>query len=683
MTSSHYRALRAVRFIVPFAAVLAAGSLMFSVAGNAPFSPREKAYYADPNLMNFVRPGLALKILAGDISPEGVAKVRFRITDLKGMPLDRDGVVTPGAVALSFILATIPAGQAQYNAYTTRTVQSPITGVTAIQPSTDAGGTYRQVSDGEYEYTFQTRLPAGYDRKATHSIGMTATRDLREFDLARQFDNDVFTFVPDGSKVTVVRDVVRTATCNSRCHDPLALHGGGRRKVELCVLCHQPQNMDPDTGNTVDFPVMVHKIHRGENLPSVRAGKPYQIIGNAQRVVDFSEVEFPAGIRNCEVCHDPNSGAAQKDNWLKPNRAACGACHDNVNFASGEGHVNLPQTSDSQCANCHIPKGESEFDASVRGAHTEPRFSRSLPGTVFELIRIENARAGQRPTVTFSVKDAAGEPMNPPTMARLALVLAGPTADYAGMVVEDARTATSLGNGQFAFTFPAPIPATATGSFSVGIEGYRDVKLMAGTKKEVSVRDAGMNKVMYFSVDNSPVVPRRAVVAIEKCNACHLKLEMHGSNRNRIEHCVQCHNPNQTDADRRPAANRPAQTVTFKTMVHRIHTGEDLQIEYTIYGYGGSANDFTKKIFPGDRRNCDKCHVNNSQQLPLNEDLLDVTNPRGRVDPMGPVTAACMGCHTSSSVAAHVTSMTTPVGEACAVCHGPNAEFSVNKVHAR
>ena len=61
----------------------------------------------------------------------------------------------------------------------------------------------------------------------------------------------------------------------------------------------QPQTIDPDTGNTVDMPVMVHKIHMGEDLPSVKAGKPYQIIGNRQSVNDYSTVTFPIINRTC------------------------------------------------------------------------------------------------------------------------------------------------------------------------------------------------------------------------------------------------------------------------------------------------------------------------------------------------------------------------------------------------
>jgi len=57
------------------------------------------------------------------------------------------------------------------------------------------------------------------------------------------------------------------------------------------------------TGNTVDMKVMVHKIHYGPNLPSVKAGKPYQIIGFGQSVADYSDVTFPQDIRNCTTCH--------------------------------------------------------------------------------------------------------------------------------------------------------------------------------------------------------------------------------------------------------------------------------------------------------------------------------------------------------------------------------------------
>jgi OmcA/MtrC family decaheme c-type cytochrome len=345
-------------------------------------------------------------------------------------------------------------------------------------------------------------------------------------------------------------------------------------------------------------------------------------------------------------------------------------------------HADLPQVSDNQCSTCHIPQGELDFDVSIFGAHTIPRFSKSLPGTVFELIRVDNGAKGQKPTVTFGIKDKSGKPISPKEMTRLALVLSGPSTDYAAYVSEDALQSDGK-DGVYFWTFTNALPATASGTYSIGIEGYRNVKLLEGTKKEVTVRDAGVNKVIHFAVDGSRPAPRRTVVALAKCNSCHSSLSLHGDNRNQIEQCVLCHNPNETDRTRRPAAENPAQSVDFRSMIHRIHTGEAAGTEYVIYGFGGSKNDFGEVRFPGDRRNCQACHVGASEQVPLNENLLSVVNPRGYLNPTGPTAAACLGCHTTKAVASHALANTTTLGESCAACHSANSEFGVSRVHAR
>ena len=659
------------------------GSVALVSAPRPSFNKHQKAFYADPKVIAFVRPGLAVSIESAQIAVDGTITAKFKLTDPQGLPLDRAGVTTPGAVSTSWIAATIHKGDEQYTAYTTRTQKSPITGNTAIQAGTDSGGTYQQVGDGEYVYTFHTKAPATIDPAATHTIGVYSSRNLTDFGLGTSFADNVYSFMPNSSPVVTTRDVVKTEACN-RCHDPLSAHGGARRSVELCVLCHTPQTTDPDTGNTVDFKVMVHKIHAGSSLPSVQAGGKYQIIGFQQGVNDYSTVVFPADVRSCTVCHDQNSGAAQAKALFKPSQEACGSCHDNVNFATGDNHVDLPQVDNTQCANCHTPQGQLDFDASITGAHVIPRLSQNLPGTVFNLVRVANAAPGKSPAVTFSIQDKSGKPIAAPAMDRLALVLAGPSADYAAAVSEDPRkTAVANSDGTFTYTFKATIPTGATGTFSVGIEGYRNEKLLPGTKKEVSVRDAGANQVLSFSVDGTPVVPRRTVVALDNCNQCHSSLSVHGDNRNQIVMCVLCHNPNGTDAARRPAAQAPAQTIDFRTMIHKIHRGENLTTEYTIYGFGGSKNDFTDIRFPGDLRNCEKCHVNASEQLPLGDGLLNVTTPRGYINPTPPTTAACIACHTDKTAASHAMANTTTLGEACVVCHGPSAQFSIDQVHAR
>ena len=667
-------------------AAVGVGAAVLTGYGLPKWSASDRAFYLSDREANFIRPGLVLKILDTQIETSGVIRTRFRITDPQNQPLDRAGIVTPGPVAISFVVGVIPAGRTQYTSYITRVQTSPITNKSATQAAADAGGTFEKLAEGEYRYTFRATAPQGHDRSATHTVGAYATRNLNEFELGNHYSDEVFNFVPEGGGVRNVRNITRTTTCN-KCHDPLSAHGGARRKVELCVVCHTPQTTDPDTGNTVDMPVMVHKIHMGKELPSVKAGGKYQIIGFNQTPFDFSGVGFPAGVRNCQACHESGSVTADIPNgpgaWLQPNRAACGACHENANFATGAGHANLPQVSDNQCSTCHIPKGEVEFDVSILGAHMNPIDSASLPGTKLELVRVADGVAGKRPTVIFTIKDKDGKPIPPSAITRLALVLAGPTTDYQTYVSEDARQAQTGSDGNSVWTFQQPIPTETRGSFTAGIEGYRNVTLLPGTTKATVVRDAGDNHVIHFSVDGSPVAPRQTVVALAKCNNCHSDLSLHGGNRNNIEQCVLCHNPANTDVARRAATAGAPQGIQFGLLVHRIHSGEELTREFAVYGNSNVRHDYNEVLFPGDRRNCSTCHVNGSENLPLKETNENVNDPRAFVNPMGPTMAACAGCHDTRAAAAHAVANTNAVDESCAVCHGPNADFAVSRAHAR
>jgi OmcA/MtrC family decaheme c-type cytochrome len=576
------------------------------------------------------------------------------------------------------------------------------------------------VAVGEYIYTFKTKAVAkdgsAFDATATHRMGLYGSRNLTEFDLGTNYDSATFDFVPNGSKVVSTRDVVRTESCN-KCHDQLAFHGGSRRGLDLCVMCHTPQTTDPDTGNTVDMKVFVHKIHMGSQLPSVQAGTPYQVIGFNQAVSDWSTVNLPSDPRRCQFCHESTTGAAQSDAWLKnPSRAACGSCHDNVNFATGENHVNLPQVNDNQCSQCHIPQGELEFDASIKGAHTIPTQSATAPGVVVDIVKVDNGQAGKIPTVTFTIKDYSGAGLSMATMTggnnRIALVMAGPTTDYGytnfgsdvttnGYVSENpVPTAKCSADGTCSYTFAHPVPAGAKGTFAIGIEARRGITLLPGTTKEQVSEYGAVNKVKYFSVDGSPIVPRRQVVDVAKCNGCHSTLSLHGENRNQIEQCVLCHNASENDGARRPtstvAADKalPFQSVNFALMVHKIHTGEkmatDFNTTYTVVGFGGSHNDFTDVRYPAmgdtgavaDTAKCYMCHVNNSETVfPIGKN--PVADLQGKLNPAPATTSACTACHQNTSALAHAQAQTDPkFGESCDVCHASGADFDVQKMHA-
>ncbi len=655
-----------------------------------------------------MRPGLVIKITSAQVAQDGTIGVAFLLTDPNGAALDRTGVETPGAISLNFIADYIPKGQQQYVDYITRSATGAVSG-TVSQAAAESNGVFTPAGDG-YHYSFSTHAQSGYDQTATHTIGIYASRDLTEFDLGTNYASATFNFVPNGSAVTVVRDVIRTQSCN-QCHDQLSAHGGSRRGIEMCVLCHTPQTTDPDSGNTLDLPVLVHKIHMGSELPSVQAGKPYQIIGFQGSVDDWSTVVDPSDPRRCEVCHQQNSGATQANAYLTmPTRVACGSCHDDVNFASGANHAGGPQISDNQCATCHIPQGELDFDASIKGAHLVPADSSSLTGLVFEILTIENGFAAQQPGVTFTVKDKMGTAIPLSKLNNLSFVMAGPTTDYGytsfgsdvstpGYVSESATTAAQCGtDGTCTYTFKHFVPDGALGSFAIGIEGRRTETLLPGTVTQMDVQYGGDNKVVYFSVDGSPVQPRRSIAEVANCNQCHFKLSAHGGNRNQVEMCVLCHNPSNTDAAQRPNATDPAertkppQGINFNMLIHRIHTGEGLKEagkSYTVIGRNGSVNDFTKVRFPplspegspGDTRNCALCHLNGSQSM--SGGLNDVLDPQGFINPVKPNSSACIGCHVTAAASSHALANTTAIGESCVVCHASDATFAVDKVHAQ
>ncbi len=668
---------------IAIAALLFLAAGLLSGVGKQTYSELSKAFYADQNTINFVRPGLELKVLAAVINADGRMAARVKITDPMGVGLDRLGIFTPGPVNMSFVMAVLPQDQKTYTSYTTRVQTSPITKVSATQAGADTGGSWtKEAEDGEYTYTFGTRAPANIDRTATHTVGVYSSRNLTAFELGTNYASATFNFIPNGGTVTKVRDVVKTSTCNT-CHVQISAHGGSRRGMEMCVLCHTPQTTDPDTGNTVDMTVMTHRIHMGKDLPSVLAGTPYQIIGNGQSIHDYSTFGFPPTVRKCETCHvqtGPNA-ATDATAMFMPTRASCGSCHDNIDFANGKGHI--LQADDTRCSQCHRPDGEREWDISVKGAHTVPEYSKNLKGQSIELLEVANTGPGQNPTITYRLKDADGKILSPSDMNSLSLVLAGPAGDYSAYWSEAARTDTLSPSGSATHRFARAIPADAKGTFSISAEGYRNVSFEGPGRIPTTVRDPLKNVVKYFSVDGTAVAARRQVVSLDKCNVCHVRLEAHGRNRNQIDHCVVCHNPTMTDSARRPADKGPAESISFATMIHRIHTGKEQGRDYIIYGFGGSANNFSNVGFPTTAANCTTCHINNTQNLPLRQGLQLITDPRGWLTNPGATTAACLSCHTSRDAAAHAQLNTAPLGESCTVCHGPNSEFSVAKVHAQ
>ena len=707
------------------------------------FTTKDKEFYLTPEDILFIRPGLEVEILDVVIPADLQLEVTYSITDPGGMPLDADGVYTPGEVTMRFTLANIPMGEEQK--------------VRLAYERTSRNGTLTNLSPGVYMYKFDYVMAS--DQDTTHTLVLGFRRDLRDYDLDRYAANDLQDWVPSGMYDAVPRDIVTTETCN-RCHDPLAEHGSRWLTVPACTNCHNPA-----TYPTVPMDTVIHTLHA--------AGE----VGRH----DFSEVTYPLPLNNCEACHTggtptenfpmvagpsaalvcdasglgtttlnweypgwvdiyvasetepkklfasggPEMGSAATGKWVKDgmvfslydqatqelvqivnvdatvlncvgndpgtfrgvagdqhtnwmdhtSRRVCNSCHE-VDFTSGEDHIVMNH--DDACVYCHEPTG-IEFGLSVKGAHMEVYRSAQLPGIVIEILSVTDTDPGDMPTVMFSMSGKNGS-VAPSSLPFFNLVMVGPNDDFDFFNSERATGAVAAGDN-WSYTFNTPLPADAMGSFTVGPEAFSMVPVMMGGETSMQ-RHTAENSVFVFPVTDAAAMPRRMVVDDVKCENCHSNLALHGTIRHEPQYCATCHYPAATDIDELlPGAEE--QSIHFKYMVHKIHRGEDLVNGYVVAGHNNSVHDYSHVTYPGDLRNCDACHVNDSQQVPLPDLVLATTTPQDWWSPTAPTSAACLSCHDDDDSAAHAWSNTAIFGESCAVCHGEGKDASVDKVHAR
>jgi len=665
------------------------------------YTPSQIESYLSEDTIAYIRPGLKIKVNSITIGADRKPVVDVSFTDDFDQPIDRLGKTTPGPISVSFIIAWWDPVRRHYTSYITRSItnpaNSPRPGATGVQATTDSNGVWTDLETGHSKYVFGNALPSGYDATKTHTLGFQAFRNLTNIPAVgfgkNYYANLEYDFRPDGVKVTDVWAKINDTTSCLSCHDKntFGFHGSSaRRDVKLCVLCHQPQSVDPDTGNTIDLKVMVHKIH-SPNLLS----KEFVIWGNGQSVHNYSGVTYPQDQRNCKTCHEGSVAAskpAQFDAWYtKPGREACGSCHDDIDWVTGANHPAGAQKDDSTCANCHVPDSGAEFDASVKGAHVIPLKSKQLKGITATVVSVTDVLPGKKPTAVFSLKNADGTAIDATKIATFSPIVAGQTSSYSWYRREDARTTGKFDAtaGTTTYTFTNALPSDASGTWTVSADIRRAATLKRGDgKADIAVQESTINPIKYVAVSGT-VTPRRTVVTTAQCNACHETLSLHGGQRNTTEECVICHNPVESDVARRPANAGKPESISFQRLVHRIHTGEELTQDYSIYGFGGTAITFNEVTFPGDRTTCVKCHTTNSFKLPLPTGIAPVTTLRDYFSTQGPATAACLGCHDNSDAAAHalLNSVTFPgattPSEACATCHGTGKDWAVDKVHAK
>jgi hypothetical protein len=405
-------------------------------------------------------------------------------------------------------------------------------------------------SDGSYHYTFPTSLPATYQPPlndtptfgpddgeltgqnlldGTYTVGLTFSWDFTvDGESERDSANATFDFVVGQSGSVVPRQVVTVENCN-RCHDTLNIHGGRREEITLCVLCHTSgaESSDP-AGASVDFKVMIHKLHAGGNLPSVLGvgtnpdgsrnyaapPTPYVVGGT-----DFSHVVFPAwphgivatprdqgysalsaenkakedlirtGPSNCAVCHGDPDGTGplvaptQGDlAYSQPSRQTCGSCHDDIDWGTpytANGQTMGAQANNANCFLCHAVTGSP---IATRDAHVHPLLDPTFdPGLNFVVTNVVETGAndgdgtidpGEKIQFTLEITDDSGAPVAPASISAPSLVISGPTNNYNLLLNTTIPIAALSGSPPFTVRAPMTMQLERLGVSTAALDSF-------------------------------------------------------------------------------------------------------------------------------------------------------------------------------------------------------------------
>lgn len=587
----------------------------------------------------------------GSVTINSPPVVTFALSDENGKPLNpKDMIAANSSNRFRFYIARLD-DKGRYVNY--------IKNAAGTAPSYDGNdnasaipGRIAEVSPGVYTYTFTNDIKDStktfqhfssasmlgkkattFDATKTHTVVAQilrkGTKNGKAFD---QVVNPYINFRPDGGTVTTTREIAPISGCNN-CHGVLAIHGGSRIEMALCIVCHTAGVTEDGTSATasVDMKEMVHNIHMGKAMPDKAYFKTSTFSA-------FSTMTYPVFSRDsvinskpvdCSKCHTAGKDTAGlpygKDvaKYLVASAENCNSCHNTtayqgettltVNGVSGVAATAHTGGTVSSCG-CHAATG-AEYDNSVPGSHTVWEKAKANPGINAKVIGATNAIAGSAPVVTVQLTDNAGKAITwNDTTIKLAIyypVKAFGGADFlnatggsAGSVSATSANTTSLGNGKYAVDFKTTnLPSTVTDN-SGNVTTVGTVAFVArALRTDTTITHRGVTStpssdaaitpqtIVYYDLvtgNASADVVRRQVVDDEKCKACHNTLPLHSTSRSNAFSCTICHNPNKNEAD-------------FKYMIHKYHSGKDAEGTYRW--------DISKIGYPNNRIRCIACHI--------------------------------------------------------------------------
>lgn len=468
--------------------------------------------------------------------------------------------------------------------------------------------------------------------------------------------------------------------------------------VRTCKSCHNNEGyaafVSPTDGTTrVPDQIVrrVHGVHMGEGLSN-----PVNTDPKTGLFKDYTEVVFPANVKNCTACH-------VDDRWkTQPSRLACGACHDNIDWATGKSvvkgkhdHGGGPQANDAACSACHTPDTGGLKPVAVVHKVDPPAFKHTVELSLTPPANGKFYVAGEKPKVTITVKDAkTGAVIDPKTIVepkdaqkvadnewrRGYLFVSGPRTQTKPVLTTAAK--------------PNPAKTYASNDFRVLLDPAKEDPKLSRSATAITYQlddVANLKPGTYTAwVEVMPSAPlggwalanfqvgtdKQDLLIATNCTSCHSDTRMHGAFfavQFNPDICKNCHDYERQAPGKTQWTDRNAGfgAGPFARRVHGVHFGRYLDKPKEVH----ATVDYSEVIFPQDVRNCTKCHDPKG-------------SPRWKENPSR---IACLACHDKDSAISHASLMTqdaTPADpwsgdekETCNVCHGPGKEFSPDKVH--
>jgi len=578
-------------------------------------------------------------------------------------------------------------------------------------PDYDTGSSLVDHGDGTYTFTFNTDVAgvAGvtYEPALSHRVA----GQIGAGDVPLEPQNLFLDFVPTGADVTDTRDIVVVDSCNE-CHDGLVFHG--RRFItEYCVNCHTPELAQGEG----DMKFMIHKLHSAQKFDVLDEG------------VDYSEITYPQPLTNCRKCHNGQDQVTPDgDNWKNvPSAVACGSCHSQVNFQTGENHVAGAQTN-ATCSLCHPASAIETSHLTAIPTPNNPSLPLGVPRMAF-VINDVAVNGGGVPTVRFTASadgevldvnnlpdgfvDADGNAFGWPSFLlawaqpqdgidapadynNLGRSAAQPVSVNLGDLV--AAAAVDCSNNDCVADFGPTgnaFPAGAT-MRAVALQGYFQFDSDGDEALDTALHT--LSAVVAVTGDEV----RRQVVDPAKCGSCHEWFEGHGGNRvigvsvdaqaaQQPLVCALCHVPNLSTSGRAidPANavgsaaavdigdtdtwNWPEDTNNLRDMIHGIHASAARTTDYEFVRnrQNGIYYNWAEVTFPAENgvRNCLLCHMEGTYELPLADNVLDTTvRTTGTDDGLDGDDFAAVGT-ARGSVPTATDWVNTPTASTCYMCH--------------